>query len=140
MLGDFIAVEKPSGTLDGAYARVIATLASSYPATLLQLGRQIVADGMEHFTRFEEIRKILGAWTVPAGAPAPWLRTIIRADPVQASAALEAYQGVLTHLQAAYQHGDMEDAAQILEARAAMMRLDAEAEKLAVAGQGVPFF
>jgi hypothetical protein len=41
---------------------------------------------------------------------------------------------------APYQRGDMEDAGQIVEARAAMMRLDAEAEKLAVAGLGVPFF
>jgi hypothetical protein len=34
----------------------------------------------------------------------------------------------------------MEDAAQIVDARAAMMRLDAEAEKMALAGLGVPFF
>jgi hypothetical protein len=119
---------------------VIATLAKGYPETLLQLARQIVADGMEHFTRFSEISKVLGSWSVPAGAPAPWLRPIAKASPAQAVDALDAYSGILIHLAGAYQRGDMEDAAQIVDARAAMMRLDAEAEKLAVAELGVPFF
>ena len=140
MLADFVAVERPSGTLDGAYTRVIATLARGYPETLLQLARQIVADGMEHFTRFGEIAKVLGARSAPAGSPAPWLRPVAKASPAQATAALDAYHGVIAHLEGAYRRGDMEDAAQILDARAAMMRLDAEAEKLAVAGLGVPFF
>ena len=140
VLADFVAVERPSGTLDGAYARVVATLARDYPTTLLQLARQIVADGMEHFTRFSEITKVLCAWSVPTGAPPPWLRPIVKASADQASAALDAYHAILAHLKRAYQRGDMEDAGQIVEARAGMMRLDAEAEKLAVAGLGVPFF
>jgi hypothetical protein len=140
VLADFVAVERPSGTLDGAYARVIATLARGYPETLLQLARQIVADGMEHFTRFSEIAKLLGAWSAPAAAPAPWLRPVTKASPTQATPALDAYYGVLAHLGGAYRRGDMEDAAQIVDARAAMMRLDAEAEKMALAGLGVPFF
>jgi hypothetical protein len=140
VLADFVAVERPSGTLDGAYARVVATLAKGYPPTLLQLARQIVADGMEHFTRFSEIAKVFGAWSVPTGAPPPWLRPIVKASADQAAAALDAYHAILTHLQRAYQRGDMEDAGQIVEARAGMMRLDTEAEKLAVAGFGVPFF
>jgi hypothetical protein len=119
---------------------VVATLAKGYPATLLQLARQIVTDGMEHYTRFREIARVLGAWSVPAGAPPPWLRPIVKASPHQASAALDAYHAILSHLERAYQHGDMEDAGQIVEARAGMMRLDAEAEKLAVAGLGVPLF
>ena len=48
---------------------MVATLAKGYPATLLQLARQIVTDGMEHYTRFREIARVLGAWSVPAGAP-----------------------------------------------------------------------
>jgi len=140
VLADFIAVERPSGTLDGAYTRVVATLARGYPETLLQLARQIVADGMEHYTRFSEIAKVLGAWSIPAGAAAPWLRPIAKANPANAAAALDAYHAVLANLEAAYKRGDMEDAARIIDARAAMMRLDTEAEKLAVAGLGVPFF
>ena len=140
VLRDFIAVERPSGTLDGEYARVVATLATGYPETMLQLARQIVAEGMEHFTRFSEIAKVLGAWSVPTGAPPPWLRPIDKASADQAAAALDAYLAILAHLKRAYQRGDMEDAGQIVEARAGMMRLDTEAEKLAVAGLGVPFF
>ena len=140
VLADFVAVERPSGTLDGAYARVIATLSKGYPAALLQLARQIVADGMEHFSRFGEILKVLSAWSAPVGAPAPWLRPIAEGSPVQAANALAAYHDILANLEHAYRSGDMEDAANILEARAAMMRLDAEAERLAVAGLGVPFF
>jgi hypothetical protein len=140
VLGDFIAVERPSGTLDGEYARVVATLARGYPETMLQLARQIVAEGMEHFTRFSEISKVLKSWSVTPGATTPWLRPIAKATPAQAVAALRAYNNVLTNLSAAYQRGDMEDAANIIEARKAMMSLDTEAEKLAVAGFGVPFF
>lgn len=140
VLADFVAVERPSGTLDGAYAQVVATLARGYPETLLQLARQIVADGMEHFTRFSEISKVLGTWSVPAGAPAPWLRPVAAATRDKAAAALDAYHAILAHLQSAYQRGDVEDAAQIVEARSAMITLDAEAEKLAMVGLGVPFF
>jgi Ferritin-like len=140
VLADFVAVERPSGTLDGEYARVVATLAKGYPQTMLQLARQIVAEGMEHFTRFSEIAKVLGAWSVPPGAPMPWLRPITKATTEQASAALDAYRAILAHLEGAYQRGDAEDAEQIIDARAAMMRLNAEAEKLAVVGLGVPFF
>ena len=140
VLADFVAVERPSGTLDGEYARVVATLANGYPDTMLQLARQIVAEGVEHYSRFSEIAKVLGSWSAPANAPAPWLRALAKATPKQASAALAAYSGILDHLAVAYQRGDAEDARQIIEARTAMMRLDAEAEKLAKTGLGVPFF
>ena len=140
VLDDFVAVERPSGTLDGAYARVVATLSSGYPDTLLQLARQIVADGVEHFARFSEIGKILGAWSTTPAAPTPWLRPIVEATPEQAADARAAFHAVLGHLGAAYAQGDMEDAGQIVAARAAMMELDGAAEKLAEAGFGVPFF
>jgi hypothetical protein len=140
VLADFVAVERPSGTLDGEYARVVATLARGYPDTMLQLARQIVVEGTEHFSRFSEIAKVLGSWSNALGAPTPWLRPIVSATQEQASAALDAYQSVLAHLRSAYQLGDMEDASQIVEGRLAMMRLDTEAEKLGKAGLGVPFF
>jgi hypothetical protein len=140
VLADFVAVERPSGTLDGEYARVVATLSRDYPDTMLQLARQIVAEGVEHFARFSEIARLLGSWSVASGAPRPWLRPLKLATKQQASAALDAYQAVLAHLQRAYQFGDIEDAAEIVQGRMAMMRLDEEAEKLAKAGLGTPFF
>ncbi|MET4315693.1 ferritin-like domain-containing protein [Bradyrhizobium sp. RT4b] len=141
VLDDFIAVERPSGRLDGEYARVVATLIKGYPETMLQLARQIVAEGMEHFTRFSEISKVLRRWSLTPGATTPWqLRPITKATAAQGAAALNAYHDILTHLAAAYLRGDIEDAANIIEARTAMMRLNTEAEKLAVDGLGVPFF
>lgn len=95
---------------------------------------------MEHYARFSEIAKVLKAWSVTPSAPTAWLRPIQPASAAQAAAALTAYKDILAHLAAAYQRGDMEDAGNIIGARAAMMRLDDEAEKLAVAGLGVPFF
>jgi hypothetical protein len=140
VLADFVAVERPSGTLDGEYARVVATLSKGYPDTMLPLARQIVVEGVEHFTRFSEIASVLGSWSIAPGAPAPWLRPVTPATKKRAKAALDAFQSVLAHLEAAYQLGDMEDAGQIVQGRTAMMQLDAEAETLAKAGLGTPFF
>src|SRR5205823_1133361 len=53
VLQDFIGAEQPSGTIEGAYARVLTTLRGpKYPAPLHQLAATIIADGMEHYSRF----------------------------------------------------------------------------------------
>jgi hypothetical protein len=57
-----------------------------------------------------------------------------------AAQALALYQSILDNLAIAYRHGDMEDAGAILAGRQNMMAFDAEAEKLAESGTGVPFF
>lgn len=139
-LDDFIAVERPSGTLDGAYARVVATLRTGYPEPMLQLARQIVAEGMDHYNRFREIAVVLGAWPPAPGNPAPWLRPVVPGTQAATAQALTLYHGILDDLAAAYRHGDMEDAGAILDARQKMMALDTEAERLAHGGTGVPFF
>jgi hypothetical protein len=139
-LKDFIAVERPSGTLDGAYARVVATLRNGYPESMLQLARQIVADGVDHYNRFREVLVVLRSWTSQAGLADPWLRPVSPGTPTQTSQALQRYTNVLAELRKAYQSGDMEDAAAILSARENMMGLDAEAERLAQRGIGIPFF
>jgi hypothetical protein len=135
VLKDFIAVEKPSGTLDGAYARVLATLRQpQFPPAMEQQAERILADGMQHFTRFRQIQKVLQPFA------AAYLRDITRATAVQAKAALDLYSEILSDLQDAYKSGDMEDAAPIGAARSAMFRLNEEAEKLAANGKGVPYF
>jgi hypothetical protein len=139
VLADFIAIERPSGSLDGAYARVVATLSSGFPESMLQLGRQIVADGVDHYNRFREIAAVLRAWPT-SPAPEPWLRPIATGTSTQASGALTLYGNVIAALRAAYQNGDMEDAGSILKARQNMEALDTEAEQLARAGIGIPFF
>jgi hypothetical protein len=138
-LDDFIAIEKPSGTLDGAYARVLATLRRHpYPAPLEQLAGRILADGMQHYTRFREIKRVLEPFS--GGSQPAYLRTITKASTTEAKAALTLYANILDDLQGAYQSGDMEDAALIARARTAMFALKAAAEALATAGKGVPYF
>ena len=142
----FVDVEEPSGGVDGAYARVVATLRdSAYPPTAYQLAGRIIADGMQHFTRFREIQLVLQSYFPRAPKPGfepPYLRKLTPASPTapDAKAALDLYRGLLDSLRKAYAKGDMEDAANIITARQAMLDLDAAAEKLASQGLGVPFF
>jgi hypothetical protein len=139
VLEDFIAVEKPSGTLDGAYAQVLATLRSpKYPAALEQLAERILADGMEHFTRFREIQRVLKPFA--KGKSPAYLQNIVKAKPAQGKKAVALYHAILSDLATAYESGDMEDAAQIANARATMFALRDAADALAKAGKGVPYF
>ena len=144
-LADFIAVEAPSGGIDGQYARVLATLRQpEYPNTLYQLAGRIIADGVEHFSKFSEIETVLRLYdrdSAPNGRP-PYLRDITPApkENAEAQQALDAYQRILTNLEAAYKKGDMEDAGSIIWARQEMMGLDAIAKELAIQGFGIPFF
>jgi hypothetical protein len=139
VLDDFIAVEKPSGTLDGAYAQVLATLREpKYPPDLEQLAERILADGMQHFTRFRQIQRVLGPFA--AANPPAYLRPIVPATPAQGKAATDLYHTILQDLASAYASGDMEDALQIAKAREIMFKLKDQADILAKAGKGVPYF
>ncbi len=137
-LDEFIAVEKPSGTLDGEYARVLATLRQpKYGDALEQLAERILADGMEHYTRFRQIQRVLKPFQ---GDPERYLRTLTPATKTQAQAALTLYDSLVGDLREAYRSGDMEDASRIASARAKMFGLRDAAEALANGGKGVPFF
>jgi ferritin-like protein len=139
VLQDFISVEQPSGFLDGQYARVLATLREGkYRETLEQLAARIIADGMEHFSRFRQVQVVLKKYEDPK----KYLRPVTPAPPEDADgqAALGIYQRILQELEAAYDRGDMEDAAHIAEARRLMFVLSDKAEALAERKLGVPFF
>jgi hypothetical protein len=144
VLEDFIAVEAPSGTLDGEYAEVVSTLRdqTKYPQELPQLAERIIADGMEHYSRFREIRVTLQPFF--AGNPPPYLVNLQPADPANALSkrALRAYQQILTDLQNAYAKGDAEDFGNIAAARSLMFQLDDLADQLAAGNPplGIPFF
>ena len=57
---DFIALEHPSSFIDGAYARVIATLRRpEYPDHLSDLAIRIASEGMEHESHFIDIKAAL---------------------------------------------------------------------------------
>jgi hypothetical protein len=139
VLQDFISVEQPSGFLDGQYAQVLATLREGkYRETLEQLAARIVADGMEHYSRFRQVQVVLKKYEDPN----KYLRPVTPAPPDDADgkAAVEIYNRILQELEAAYDRGDMEDAAHIAEARQLMFVLAEKAETLAGRRLGVPFF
>jgi hypothetical protein len=140
VLQDFIAVEQPSGFLDGQYSEVLATLREQkYPPTLEQLAARIIADGMEHFSRFRQVQVVL-----TNRKPTDYLRSetfpLASAGDGDGDAALNTYNQILTELDEAYVSGDMEDASHIAVARALMFQLDSQARKLAARSLGVPFF
>jgi hypothetical protein len=139
-LADFVAVERPSGFIEGQYARAVATLRQKdkgYPESLYQLASRIANEGVEHFSRFRDIQAIMQQYR-----GAPWLRAITVGNPANAdvAAALAQYGEIVTNLQAAYATGSVTDRQHITQARLAMTRLDEMAETLAAGGVGVPFF
>ena len=140
VLADFVAVEQPSGFIEGQYSRVTATLrASEYPDALYQLASRIVNEGMDHFERFRDIGLIQRQY--PAESP-PYLRAVSLAalgDP-RVKDALGLYRSIVAELTTAYSTGQIEERAAIIQARDAMTKLNTLADKLAGEGVGIPFF
>ena len=137
-LQSFIDGEAPSGGIDGLYARAVATLTyQPYPPGLREIASQIIADGVNHYSRFREMQVLLRPFEARA-----YLRPVVLAstDQPDVAPALTLYQGILTDLAVAYRFGDPEDANHIVYARQRMMLLDTAAETLAQSGTGLPFF
>lgn len=144
-LNDFIAVEAPSGTLDGQYAEVAATLRLPlYPRAASQLAERIIADGVEHFSRFREVEFVLRDYFTSdqTSANQPYLIDLTPAprDHPKAAQALDAYAQIIRNLREVYGPGDMENADFITAAREKMTRLQKLGCELAAEKLGVPFF
>ena len=142
-LDDFIAAERPSGTINGAYARVVATLqGQQYPPHLNELAGRIVNEGVQHFERLSEIKTVLRIYE--GVTPIPYLRPIAVGSTANAADALAAFDTIVTNLKVAYARlslGQFAEAAQSLaDARNAMNRLVDEGERLAADGVGIPFW
>jgi hypothetical protein len=139
ILEDFIAVEKPSGYIDGQYARVLSTLRQAEYGEhlgLYPIAARVIAEGMQHFSRFREIRLVLGGYRkdIP-----PYLRPIKRAREDEAEHALDLYEQIKNLLRSGYVKGDAEEARYVAQASELMFKLDEAAEALAARGLGVPF-
>ena len=133
----FVAVEEPSGFIDGRYARVTATLLQAkYPPHLHDLASVIVRDGENHYLHFRDMQQVLSAYPT-----ALYLRPLVEAAPDDArvAPALETYKAIVDELTSGYQRGDMMNLKSIAEARAKMFDLDTQAEALAGQNIGIPF-
>lgn len=143
VLDEFIAVEEPSGSIDGLYARVIVTLGQpDYPAHLRDLASRIAADGMQHFSRFREIDVTLKPYRDVE--PKPYLRPLAPGSPAETEMALQAYRTIVSSLSDGYATMAANDfitaGRAIAQARTAMTTLLDEGERLAGQAIGIPFW
>jgi hypothetical protein len=148
-LDDFIFIEHPGGTVDTSYARLVATLSSppygddSRTKDLYGLAVEIDSDGMDHYTRFRDIRDRLSKY---GGAQNgyPYLREIEIVDNAQTRAAMQLFDRILKKLAKGYAAeavGDERKAEKhITRARHMMIEFYNEAEALAQQGMGIPFW
>jgi hypothetical protein len=139
-LRDFIAVEHPNGFLDQYYGRVVATLWRE-SKDLVGLAQRIVRDGMEHESRFAEIRLLLRIY----GEDAPYLRDVKERTWAEVGDDThQLFENIRSNLSAAYSAADRgqlpELGRQVADARDKMQKLLMKAEELAANGVGLPFF
>jgi hypothetical protein len=143
-LSVFIDIEHPSGFLDGAYARVIATLRSSkYPTHAVELAERIDSDGVDHYSRFRLVETALNAYK-EAEPQLPYLRKLKVGTREQAAEALDIYEDILRDLSNGYkdyaQDRLAEGAPFVNTARLKMNELLKVGEELAAGGIGIPFW
>jgi hypothetical protein len=143
-LSVFIDIEHPSGFLDGAYARVIATLRSSkYPTHAVELAERIDSDGVDHYSRFRLVETALNAYK-EAEPQLPYLRKLEVGTREQAAEALDIYEDILRDLGDGYKDYARDRLAEgapfVNTARLKMNELLKVGEELAAGGIGIPFW
>jgi hypothetical protein len=137
---DFINIEHPSAFIDGAYARVVATLRQpgEYPPNLGDLALRIVSDGVQHESRLTTIKTALAPFSEdqylrPNFKPGTKTNTALKLRDDIIAALKEAY------IAAASDHFAT-SAERIANARVTMHKLLTEGEGLAKENLGIPFF
>jgi hypothetical protein len=138
---DFIDIERPSISVDGLYARILATLESQGSDEDQQTIRSIMAEGEDHFEVFQSIQEWLAAHS-----ESDYLRNPGATSPPAGNAAHTAlqqqYAAMLQQLFDGYTLGVPSGAATINAARDAMLGsggLVGAAEAVASAGFLVTF-
>lgn len=142
VIDEFIEIEAPSQSVDSLYGRILASLeAFGQPDQQQQAIRAIMAEGEEHWQTFLFMRQWLGRHAEadylrnPAAGQAP-------ANNGAQSALAQDYEDLLVSLHAAYEKGQPTGAAQLNQARNAMLGANGiEGSIAAVAAAGfVPVF
>ena len=147
-LKDFIAIEHPSCYIDGAYSRVIATLdqgrAQRYPEHMVDLAVRIAGDGVQHETRFRQIKDALVA-VLPATLS--YLRKNFReGNKIEAKGAIKPLRTIKDNLRSAYiaaagnQFGRTRRESRRQPAEAMIQLLEVGEELAAKRHIGIPFF
>jgi Ferritin-like len=142
-LEDFIDVERPSGFLDGEYAKVIATLRRDgrYGPAMLELAERIANDGMDHERHFLDMRAVLRRFP----SEECYLRELKRAEPGDPTIAdaKAMFHSIKNELAIAFKNGAAGNlpgmGKHLNTARKHMDHLLVEIDKLAFLGVGFPF-
>ena len=141
VLTEFIELERPSASVDGLYARILATLEADAQRELeAEIVRGIMVDGLDHFQTFEFISEWLSdhpnpdSYLLPLNPPTG-NETTHRQLQVR-------YREILTALRQAYVQGLPTGASAIVQARTLMLGangLEGRCENVAAAGLLVTF-
>lgn len=148
VLTAFVDVERPEGGLDTEYIRLVQYMRESgelFSEGIYQLAVRIDSDGLQHYQKFRDIRRILAPY---AAQPDLYLRPVTPASrpySPEVARALGLIDTAVAALRAAYrleaaQQRMPEAQAHLRAARDAMHDLNPVAEALARNGIGVPFF
>jgi Ferritin-like len=141
VISDFIALEHPSSFIDGAYARVIATLRqANYSPDLVDVATRIASEGMEHERHFIDINTALAPYQ-----ESEYLRPNMQVGTEDdAARALQEVDKIIESLRKAYRVAGQNKIEMtnpdVAAARAAMNELLSVGEKLGSDGIGIPFF
>ncbi|MEM1290966.1 MAG: ferritin-like domain-containing protein [Cyanobacteria bacterium P01_H01_bin.162] len=143
-LADLIAVERPSGYIDGAYGKLVSTLRQpKYPQHLYELAAKIDGDGMGHYKNLLEVQRVLDKY-VQLDATDAYLRPLQVGTFAATADALEHYREILVNVQQTYAsipQGEFRAAGTTAScARDQMTYLQEKGEVLARRGIGLPFF
>jgi hypothetical protein len=136
---NFIDIEAPSVSVDGVYARILATLERDGPHEAEQSVRTIMAEGEDHFETFRAMQVWLSAHqeseylrSAAGTAPPP--------DDPDHQEVQTIYRAILEQLHRGYTFGNPVGAPDINSARTDMVgRLDVAAQKIAQRGFLVVF-
>lgn len=142
VLDEFVWIERPGGTVDTSYARAVATLKGpDYPDHLFEIAARIDTDGMHHYQRFRDIRRVFQGY---AGAPeSPYLYDMRIGSADETARALKTFQGIIENVINSFVLSGERMPAKaekfVVRARRDMHKLNTEAQALASQGIGIPF-
>ena len=140
VIDEFIDIEAPSVSVDGVYARILATLEHDGPHDLEQSVRTIMAEGEDHYETFLAIREWLGRHPNESD----FLRAVTPPpanDPTH-QALQTTYRALLERLHKGYSLGIRAGAADVVAARTMMIGpggIDAAAQAVTDRGFIVTF-
>jgi hypothetical protein len=137
---NFIDIERPSVSVDGVYARILATLVRDGPHDLEQSIRTIMAEGGDHFETFLAIQQ----WLDRHPQESDYLRSATATPPPSSDSDHRRLQGsyfnLLDELYRGYLLGGVAGATFINKARTEMLSLlDPTAKAIAAKGYLVVF-